>query len=272
MSSSRSQDSSESRPLEVDASPAGPATPLVPDSDSERAHGALIRSEKLASLGRLTSTLAHEINNPVAAALNLLYLAKSHPECPPAVKEDLTRAEAELARVAQITRQTVSFYRESAEPGPVSLLAIMQETLSLFETRFMAKGVTVENWHGHDPQVAGMAGDLRQVLVSLISNSLDAMLDDGALKLRIRKVSADGEGAACITVADNGHGIDPSVKPHVFEPLFTTKGQLGTGLGLWASRQLVAKHGGSIRFRSSTEGPRRGTTFVVSLPLSPNEG
>ena len=228
---------------------------------------ALVRSEKLASLGRLASSIAHEINNPLATVMNLLFLAKNHPDCPPAVKEDLVKAESELMRVAEITRRTLSFYRDSADLGPVSLLAIMEETLRLFETRFMAKGVKVENWHSHDARVAGMAGDLRQVLACLISNSLDAMADDGTLKLRIREVSRCGTRAARITIADNGRGIASPMKPHVFEPLFTTKETLGTGLGLWVARQLVQKHGGAICFRSNTEGARRGTTFVIQVPI-----
>ncbi len=232
----------------------------------KKAEEALIRSEKLASVGRLASTIAHEINNPLAAVMNLLFLAKNAPDCPPSVRQDLSKAESELQRVSQITRQVLGFYRDSSRPSLVSLTTILDEALCLFEARIIAKGIVVDKQYLKDIRISAVAGDLRQIFANLISNGLDALPDRGTLALRIAECSPRGKPVARIAIADNGCGIEPSALPHIFEALFTTKESIGTGLGLWVSRQLLEKHGGSIRFRTSTGPYRRGTTFVIELP------
>jgi signal transduction histidine kinase len=232
----------------------------------KKAEEALIRSEKLASVGRLASAIAHEINNPLAAVMNLLFLAQNDPDCPPSVRRDLSKAESELKRVSHITRQVLGFYRDSSRPAPVSLGAILDEALCLFEARIIAKGVAIDKQYRQDIRITAVAGDLRQVFANLISNGLDALPDRGTLALRIAECSLRGKPVARITIADSGSGIEPSALPHIFEALFTTKESIGTGLGLWVSKQLLEKHGGSIRFRSSTGPCRQGTTFVIDLP------
>lgn len=227
---------------------------------------ALMRSEKLASLGRMASIIVHEINNPLAAAMNLLFLAQNDPNCPLSVRQDLSKAESELRRITQIMRQMLDFYRDSAGSGPVSLAAVLEETLGLFETRIMAKGVKLQKRCSGKALVMSTAADLRQILSNLIFNSLDAVAEGGSIQLRVAECSANGRPVARITVADNGTGIAASARPRIFEPLFTTKQSVGTGLGLWVTAQLVERLGGAIRFRSSTRQERRGTTFVIELP------
>lgn len=256
--------SSETNSSQENAAPSQEWLSASEVGNHKKAEEALIRSEKLASLGRLASAVAHEINNPVAAVMNLLFLAKNNPGCPKAVKEDIVKAEVELMRISQVTRQVLDFYREPVAPGPVSLRAVLEETLELFQPRIMAKSVTLETRYSGGPQILGLAADFKQVFSSFISNSLDAVQAGGTVKLRISATNR----AARITIADNGHGVDSSTKPQVFKLLFTTKESIGTGLGLWASKQLIEKYGGSIRFRSSTDGAHRGTTFVIKLPLT----
>lgn len=233
----------------------------------KKAEEALIRSEKLASVGRMASAIAHEINNPLAAVMNLLFLAKKDPDCPASVRRDLGKAESELKRVSHITRQILGFYRDSSRSCMVPLAAILDEALCLFDARIMANGIVVDKRYFGDIRIAAVPGDLRQVFANVIANSLDALPHGGMVTLRIAKRSVQGTSIARVTIADNGKGVEPAALPHIFEPLFTTKESTGTGLGLWVSKQLVEKHRGSIRFRSSTGPFRQGTTFVVDLPL-----
>jgi len=233
----------------------------------KQAEEGLIRSEKLASVGRMAATVAHEINNPLAAVMNLLYLARSSKDCPQAIREDLSKAEAELKRVSHITRQVLGFHRESVGQKLVSVGAVVDEAVDLFEIKIAAKRVNLEKEYGDSVRLMAVAGELRQILANLIANSLDAVSEGGTIRLRVGESASPGAiRRVCITVSDNGAGIEPEALPYVFEPLFTTKESVGTGLGLWVSRQLVEKHGGSIRFRSSTRPERRGTTFRVILP------
>ncbi len=229
---------------------------------------ALVRSEKLASVGRMAATIAHEINNPLAAVMNLLYLARHNKDCPEIVKQDLVKAEGELKRVSHITRQVLGFHRDFAAKRRVSLASVLDEALELFETKIAARQVKLEKRYSDTIHITAVGGELRQAVSNLIANSLDAIPDGGTIKLRLSEFSRDRKRLVRVTVADNGDGIDRAALPHIFEPLFTTKESVGTGLGLWVSKQLVEKHGGSIRFRSSTNPERRGTTFSIVLPDS----
>jgi len=237
----------------------------VPGASLEEA---LIRSEKLALMGRMTATIAHEINNPLAAVMNLLILAQHNPDCPKQIRDDLAKAESELNRVSHITRQVLGFYRDCSRPAAVLVADVLDEALALFETKINAKGVEIAKDYGAGVKITIVAGELRQVFSNIIANSLDAVADHGAIKLRIAEKTAQaGKSIARITLADNGKGIETSALSHIFEPLFTTKESVGTGLGLWVCKQLVEKHRGGIHFRSSTRLGRRGTTFVVELPI-----
>ncbi len=239
-------------------------------TDRKQAEQALIRSEKLASVGRMAAAMAHEINNPLEAVTNTLYIAKQTKGLPEAARLYLETADAELKRVAHITRQSLGFYRESNSPTLTSIPAVMDSAIDLLRSKTRVKHAVIRRqWHG-DLQVTAVASELRQVFSNLLANSLDAIDERGGITLRVSPaVDARGRHCVRVTIADNGRGISTSSRPHVFEPFFTTKGALGTGLGLWVSKQIIEKHGGSIRMRSSTGGARRGTVFSILLPVQP---
>jgi PAS domain S-box-containing protein len=230
----------------------------------------LMRSEKVAVLGRMAATIAHEINNPLEAVINTIFLARNEPDCPPSVLRFLSMADEELKRISHITRQALGFYRESSAPSVVSIGALLDESVDLFRSKIDAKRVTIEKQYGNGLKLTGVAGELRQIFSNLLANSLDAVPQSGTITLRASRhgILGASESFFRITIADDGKGIDPSAKPRVFEPLFTTKGPFGTGLGLWVTRQLVEKHGGSIRIRSRIQAPRRGTSISIVLPAA----
>jgi PAS domain S-box-containing protein len=239
-------------------------------NERKQTEAALLKNEKLASVGRMATTIAHEINNPLAAVTNTVFVASHRAETPPSVRQDLEVVDAELRRIAQITRQALGFYRESSSPQPVSLKSIVESTVDLLASRIKAKCAIVERHCRDDCRVTAVGGELRQVLANLLANSLDAIGQYGTVKLRVSTLrSLNGHRLVRITVADNGNGIEPRVLPHIFEPFFTTKDSVGTGLGLWVTRQIVDKHRGSIRVRSTTAGPHRGTVFSIFLPAEP---
>jgi signal transduction histidine kinase len=232
------------------------------------AQEALLRSEKLAVTGRLAASIAHEINNPLEAITNLLFLL--HGDLSPEKRNMLLAdAEHELARVTEITKQTLRFYREPSQPVATDVGAVLASVLKLYGTRIAAAGVTVqrelplENAH-----VLSTPGELRQVLANLIGNAIDAMRRGGRLRIRIsvRAQRHSHRQMTRITIADSGTGIQPEVFPTIFEPFVTTKGETGTGLGLWVTSEIIKKNGWSIRVRSSRRAPRCGTAFSILIP------
>jgi len=237
-------------------------------SERKRTEDALLRSEKLAALGRLAATIAHEINNPLEAVTNTVYLARVNAEDPASVLQYLDMAEDELKRVAHITRQTLGFYRESSAPAAVSVATILDAAEDLLRARIKAKRATIEKQYDLDRQVTAVPGELRQVFSNLLANSLDAIQEQGTIKFRVSKSTCvtNGQPRIRVTVADNGRGIDAATLPRIFEPLFTTKEATGSGLGLWVSKQIIEKHGGYIRIRSSPRKPRSGTVISIFLP------
>lgn len=232
------------------------------------AQEALIRSEKLASVGRMAASIAHEINNPLAALMNILYLAQTTLDRPEEARHYLEMADDELRRISHITRQTLGFYRDSAIPVLVDLNSVLDSAVDVLRGKIRIKRTTIRKQYLENVRTVAVSGELRQVFSNLLANSLDALSDEGTIVLRIseRKCTKTGKVRVRVTVADNGDGIDSATQPRVFEPLFTTKESTGSGLGLWISKQLIEKHGGSIRLRSQTSGHRRGTTISVILP------
>ncbi len=172
---------------------------------------------------------------------------------------------------AHITRQSLGFYRESNAPALTSVNAVLESAVDLLKNKIKAKNAVIEKQWDDDVQVTAVAGELRQVFTNLLTNSLDAIDEKGIIKLRVSTGAAFKNGDRCVrvTVADNGKGIDASSRQHIFEPFFTTKGTVGTGLGLWVSKQIIEKHGGTIRMRSTSNGVRRGTVFSIVLPVEP---
>ena len=232
------------------------------------AEEALLRNEMLASAGRMAASIAHEINNPLEAMMNTLYLARKTANVPAEALEYLEIADGELMRIAHITRQTLGFYREFSAATSNSASDLIGSVVDLLQAKIRANGANVEQRSEEALQVMGIAGELRQVLANLLANSLDAVGQDCRIVLRA-SASVDpnnGRRRIRITVADCGHGMEAATAKQIFDPFFTTKGTVGTGLGLWVCKQLVEKNGGSIRVRSTTEGLRRGTTFSVMFP------
>jgi signal transduction histidine kinase len=234
----------------------------------KQAEEALLRSEMLASAGRMAASIAHEINNPLEAMMNTLYLVRTTADLPELAREYLDIADGELMRIAHITRQTLGFYREFSAATSNSTSALIGSVVDLLQAKIRANGATVEQLCDEQLLVMGIAGELRQVLANLLANSLDAIGPDGRIVLRASASldPYDGRRRVRITVADCGHGMLLATTNRIFDPFFTTKGSVGTGLGLWVCKQLVEKNGGSIRVRSNTDGERRGTTFSVVLP------
>ena len=231
-----------------------------------RAEEALRRNEKLATAGRLAAVVAHEINNPLEAVTNLLYLARHDPARQP---EYLDQAEREVERVAAFAHQTLGFVRETVAPDTVEVADLLDQVLQLYQRRLQLKHIRVEKQYESGVSLCGYAGELRQLFSNLIINATDAMEDGGRLLLRVRRAQhwnhARRSGVR-VTVADNGSGIAPRDASRIFEPFFITKEELGTGLGLWFSQGIAQKHGGVIRFRSRTTGPSQsGTVFSVFL-------
>ncbi len=229
----------------------------------KQAEEALLRSEKLASVGRMAVAIAHELNNPLEAVTNLLYITKEVEGIPEPARQYLETADAELRRMAHITRQSLGFYRESTTPALVSINAVLDSAVDLLKSKIKAKHAIVQKQLDADVKVSGIPGELRQVFANFLANSLDAIEERGTIKLR---VSANQRHVR-VTVADNGKGMNANLRKHVFDPFFTTKGSTGTGLGLWVSREIISKHGGIIQVHSKVQ---RGAVFSVLLTL-PNE-
>lgn len=245
------------------------AAKIVRDITQKRkTEQALRTTERLASVGRLAATIAHEINNPLEAVTNLIYLAKSSSD-PGQVQNFLRGAEEELERVSQLTKQTLGFYRETKGSALIRIGPLLMPLIAVFSSRARNKGVAILPEVEQDPEILAVPGEIRQLLANLISNSIDAMDSGGAIRIRISSARQWKCGAAPgvrLSVADSGCGIPAAIRPLLFEPFFTTKKEVGTGLGLWVCKSIVEKHGGTIRVKSSTAGTGRGTVFSVLLP------
>lgn len=221
----------------------------------------LINSERLAAAGRMANTLAHEINNPLEALTNIVYLLQTHDLSPQAV-ELAAVAARELERVGHITRSTLSFYRKL--PGhTLDLHTMLDEVMQLFNSRAVQHCIEVETRFSNEMRNANYDPALRQVFANLIGNAIESMESSGG-KLIVR---ARMEGPrSVVVISDTGHGIERAHMRSIFEPFFTTKGERGTGLGLWVTRGIVEEQGGRLQLRSCTSGRHHGTTVRVQLP------
>ncbi len=231
----------------------------------------LRRTEKLAVAGRLAASIAHEINNPLEAITNLLYLVGCT-QLSDDARNYLELASHELDRVAQITVQTLRFHRRSSRPVETDLADLVATVLPLFESRTRLLHASVEQRFRSAPKVLIHDGEVRQVVANLISNATDALGENGRLALRIAPVCHPRTGipGVVLTVADTGHGMSHETLTRIYEPFFSTKGATGTGLGLWVSLEIVEKHGGTLRVRSrhAHADRRGGTVFRFFLPLT----
>jgi PAS domain S-box-containing protein len=237
--------------------------------DQKLAEDALRRSEKLATAGRLAASIAHEINNPLEAVTNSLYLALLDPSLNADTKTYLQTAEQELRRVAHITTQTLRFHKQSISPTRVDVCDIVDSVLALFGQRLANKNIRVKTECERGSFATCLADEVRQVIANLVSNAMDATPEDGTLRLRVgtaRSWTQQRQDGIRIVIADTGHGIPSAVLHRIFEPFVSTKEATGVGLGLWVSDGIVRKHGGAIRVRSRTKAQPTGTVFTVFLP------
>jgi signal transduction histidine kinase len=253
---------------EPDGSVSGIIVLGVDVTDARRSEQILLQSEKLNAVGRLASSIAHEINNPLEAVTNLIYLAQSA-----AVNQEtrhyLATAEIELRRVSAIANQTLRFHRQSTNPTPVTAPGLIDATLPLYQSRISNAHVKVERRDRARRPVTCLDGEIRQVLSNLIANAVDALsATERRLLIRSRD-STDwrtGRSGVTLTIADTGSGMSGDTISHVFEPFFTTKGNKGTGLGLWISLEIIDRHRGSLKVKSRQAAHGSGTVFTLFLP------
>ncbi len=238
------------------------------DSQIKKLHDelelALQRSERLASTGRLVATIAHEINNPLDSLYNVMHLLRANPNLDATGRELVDLAEGEIARLSNLTKQTLAPHRETKLPVVTRLSAILNDVCSLFQPQFQAAGITVHRDFRSEGEVTLHASDLRQVFNNLISNAVDAMGQNGCLDLSIE---SNAQNEVEVTVRDTGCGVPVENIGTIFEPFFTTKGDRGTGIGLWVVKGIVERLGGRIAVVSSTTGDT-GTSFTIVLPSS----
>jgi PAS domain S-box-containing protein len=237
----------------------------------KRAERALQTTERLASVGRLAATIAHEINNPLEAITNLVYLARTAGNRGE-VDKYLALAEEELERVSQLTRQALGFYRETRGATSIRLGDLVTSLLPIFASRARNKTIRLEPEIYDHPEILAVAGEIRRVIANLVNNSIDAIEAGGQVRVRVAASTRRGESAqpgVRLTVADTGSGIPGTVRAQIFEPFFTTKKDVGTGLGLWVSRSIIENHRGSIRVKSSDVPGKSWTAFSIFLPLDP---
>jgi signal transduction histidine kinase len=242
---------------------------LTDTHDQKLAEDALRKSEKLATAGRLAASIAHEINNPLEAVTNSLYLALQDDSLRATTKEYLQTAEQELRRVAHITTQTLRFHKQSISPAATDICDIVDSVLALFGRRLASKNIRVNAECERGAVATCFSDEMRQVIANLVGNALDAMPHGGVLRVRVKKAtswSQQGLHGVKIVIADSGHGIPPGVRERIFEPFVTTKDATGIGLGLWVTEGIVKKHRGSIRVRSRVQTPCPGTVFAVFIP------
>ncbi|HEX3893976.1 MAG TPA: PAS domain S-box protein [Terracidiphilus sp.] len=228
---------------------------------------ALRTTEKLASVGRMAATVAHEINNPLEAVTNLVYLAKGSAALND-VQGYLNAIEEELSRISEITKQTLGFYRETIAPRAVRVGGMLNPLISVLGRRARNRGIQIRPEIRQDPEIYAVAGEIRQLIANLLSNSIDAVDSGGLIRIRIGMNTSNQQSSAGIriTIADSGRGIPAAAMSKLFEPFFTTKKDVGTGLGLWVCMNIVQRHHGSIRVKSSTNSGRSWTVFSVFLP------
>lgn len=234
----------------------------------EQVADVLRENQKLITLGRLAASIAHEINNPLESVTNLLYLMEKDKS--ENIGKYLRLAQSELERIVQISRQTLTFSRETNAPVRVHLPDLIEEVLTLYARRIADKNLRVIREYGVCEPIAVFPGEMRQVFSNLISNAIEAMSPRGRLVVRIRpghRWSGRRERGLRFSVGDNGAGIPEIVRRRLGEAFFTTKGQGGTGLGLWVTQSIVSHYAGSLQVRSSVDSARHGTVFSLFLPF-----
>jgi signal transduction histidine kinase len=230
------------------------------------AEEALRKSEKLAAVGRLASTISHEINNPLESVTNLLYIIRSAAD-DEALLKYIRLAEEELKRASEVVRHSLKFHRQSTNPESESISELLASTLTVYEPRLRQLSISVDCDLASSLPILCYGSELRQVFANLIGNASDACASGGRILLRTKDAihPRTGRRGVRVTVADNGGGMSPETRSRVFEPFFTTKGISGTGLGLWVSSEILGRHRATIRLKTS-QAPPSGTVFSIFFP------
>jgi PAS domain S-box-containing protein len=234
-------------------------------SSRRRMEQSLLQAEKIAATGRMAATIAHEVNNPLEAVMNLLYLLRTK------ITDDegrgfLETAEEELGRVSHIAKQTLGYYREHAAASLASLSDIAEHALTIYQPRCAAAAITVRRTISSSTKIVIRRGEMMQVISNLIANSIYAMPAGGTLSVSVCDAPGAGDGIV-VTVEDDGVGIEPADQPKVFDAFFTTRTTVGTGIGLFIAKQFVEGHGGRISIESDNHSERHGTTVRIFVPL-----
>ena len=261
-------------PLQTDPDNESASVLIVTDiTDQKKLHETLKLSERLAATGRLAHVIAHEINNPLEAMSNLLFLAAAGtPETHEETQSYVHQASAELVRISRITKQVLAYHRETANPELTSASEIAEGVIAMFSSGMQLRRTVLKLRLDCTEKILVHPGEIRQVLSNLISNALDAVGDSGGT-LQMRCISSvhviSGTRGIRFIISDSGTGIPPHALPRIFEAFYTTKEDKGSGIGLWLSSEVIEKHKGYIRFRTRTHGPHRGTLADVFIPLAP---
>ena len=237
-------------------------------TSQKKSEAALLQAEKVGAVGKLASAISHEINNPLEAITNVLFIVKNLPDLPQAAKDYLDVAERELARVSQVAAHTLRFHRLSTNALAMQPDRLVEEVLELYAGRLVNYNIDVRRDYAAGLTFTSFKGDVRQVLNNIVGNALDFMRNGGFLTVRTREATrwSTGQKGIRITIADNGPGMARDARPHLFDAFFTTKGIHGTGLGLWISCRIVHKHRGYIRAYNAVGGGT-GAVFQLWLPV-----
>ena len=249
--------------------------------EKDQAVGALLATEKLAVAGRISASISHEIKNPLETVGNLLYLLSADPRMPSDLVALTKTASSELKRAGEIAQSNLSLLRKSSAPVQLSLSELVDNVLDLQTAQLIDHGIALQRRLRAPLPLKAYSSELRQILINLIQNAMAAIGSRGRIIVRVQlrhSVGANygeresmGQPGYSITIADTGPGINPTHRPQLFTMFFTTKGDEGTGMGLWLVRSMVEKQGGRIRFRSRTaaETDKPGTIFNIWIPLEP---
>jgi PAS domain S-box-containing protein len=228
----------------------------------------LVQSEKFAATGRMAATIAHEINNTLESVFNLIYLIRQNPQIPADVQEYLATAERELARISHIAKQTLGYYRDFDSATSLQLNGLLDEVLAFYQSRIQNAKVRVEcDYAASLPAITLNRGEMVQVFSNLIINSIYAMAEGGDLRITTRAAALNQADGIEVLIADDGCGIPPQNLLRVFDPFFTTRTNMGTGIGLWVVKKFIEARGGNIAVLSSTRTGEHGTTFTIFLPF-----
>jgi PAS domain S-box-containing protein len=241
-------------------------------TEQRRAQRLLVENEKLTLMGQLAATIAHEINNPLEAVLNLLYLVREAESLEQA-REFTARAEEEVQRAADLATPTLQFYKQQTRPTSTNLADLLRSVLVLFKGKLALAKVVVQLEKEGGVDLTCYSSEIRQVIANLVQNAIQAMPNGGRLRLRVKRSTdwrTDTPGVR-VTVADTGRGMSPATRKHIYDAFFTTKGTYGTGLGLWIAAGILAKHGGSMHLRSKELPGQSGTAFTLIFPCNGTE-